>query len=112
MRALPRRPFALFLFFLWAFSALLPRWAQAQGMAPAADPAAATAPLALPPLPRVEAGLDAPPAGWQAANQAVTTGANGHEGHGDHPSPAALPTAPSASTGSHGHHGHGAEARP
>lgn len=112
MRALPRLPFALFLFFLLAFAALAPRGAQAQGLAPAADPAAATAPLALPPLPRVEAGLDAPPAGWRAANQAVTTGAEGHDGHGDHPSPAAPPTAPSASAGMHGHHRHGTEARP
>ncbi|SFE28860.1 hypothetical protein [Paracidovorax wautersii] len=112
MRALPRLPAALCLFVLLALAALPPRGAQAQGLAPAADPAAATAPLALPPLPHVAAGLDAPPADWRAANQAVTTGANGHEGHGDHPSPAASPTAPSASAGSHSHHGHGAEARP
>lgn len=106
MRALPRLPAALCLFVPLALAALPPRGAQAQGLAPAADPAAATAPLALPPLPHVAASLDAPPADWRAANQAVTTGAHGHEHHGDHPSPAAPPTA------SGGHHGHGEEARP
>ncbi|WP_343590940.1 hypothetical protein [Paracidovorax wautersii] len=112
MRALPRLPAPLCLFVLLAFAALAPRGAQAQGLAPAADPAAATAPLALPMLPRVAAGLDAHPADWRTANQAVTTGAHGHEGHGDHPSPAAPPIAPPAAPGMHGHHRHGTEARP
>ncbi len=116
MRAPPRSVPILVVLLSLAVSPLM---AQPMTSAPAADPAAPTAPLALPSPPRLEAGLDAAPADWRAANQAVAPGISGpesHDGHGshaDHAGPAGAAAAPGEHSHHHGmHHGHGAEARP